>query len=276
MSLLPGSTSIEIVNPAINRGSFGYVLFDFDGTISVIRQGWREIMISIMVDILADLKTGETESDLINLVTGFVDELTGQQTIYQMLRFCEEIRHRDGTPADASIYKQQFHDQLNTHIGERIQGLKSGALLPEDLMLPGTLDLLENLTNRGLELYLASGTDIQYVQIEAELLGVTSYFKGRIFGALDQYQAFSKARVIQDILQTYGVQGDQLLAFGDGCVEIENVKAVGGTAVGVASDEIRREGVNAWKRDRLMEVGADLIVPEYREQDLLISYLCND
>ncbi|HCQ04016.1 MAG TPA: haloacid dehalogenase, partial [Candidatus Latescibacteria bacterium] len=48
------------------------------------------------------------------------------------------------------------------------------------------------------------------------------------------------------------------------------------TAVGVASDEIRREGVNAWKHDRLMEVGADLIVPEYREQDLLISYLCND
>ena len=58
-------------------------------------------------------------------------------------------------------------------------------------------------------------------------------------------------------------------------MEIENIKAVGGTAVGVASDEIRREGVNAWKRDRLMEVGADLIVPEYREQDLLISYLCN-
>ncbi|HCQ04017.1 MAG TPA: haloacid dehalogenase, partial [Candidatus Latescibacteria bacterium] len=228
MSLLPGSTSIEIVNPAINRGSFGYVLFDFDGTISVIRQGWREIMISMMVDILADFKTGETESDLINLVTGFVDELTGQQTIYQMLRFCEEIRHRNGTPADASIYKQQFHDQLNIHIADRMQGLKSGALLPEDLMLPGTLDLLENLTNRGLELYLASGTDIQYVQIEAELLGVTSYFKGRIFGALDHYQAFSKARVIQDILQTYAVQGDQLLGFGDGYVEIENVKAVGG------------------------------------------------
>jgi phosphoglycolate phosphatase len=276
MSFLPGTTTIEIVNPEIHRGTFGYVLFDFDGTISLIRHGWREIMIPMMVDILADLKTDETESELANLVTGFVDELTGKQTIYQMIRLCEEIEHRRGTPAEALSYKQQFNDLLNTHIADRLEGLRSGARHPEDLMLPGTLDLLDNLSGRGLELYLASGTDHQYVQAEAELLGITPYFRGRIFGAQNNYIDFSKAQVIQNILHRHAIGGDQLLGFGDGYVEIENVKAVGGTAVGVASDEARREGVNLWKRDRLMEVGADLIVPEYREQDLMMAYLCGE
>lgn len=275
MSLLSGSTTIELVNPDLSRGPFGHILFDFDGTISLIRHGWREIMIPMMVDILADLNTGETESEITDLVTGFVDELTGKQTIYQMILLCEEIQNRGGTPAEALIYKQQFNDQLNAHIADRLQALKAGTVSPEDLMLPGTLALLGNLADRDLELYLASGTDHQYVQAEAELLGITPYFKGRIFGAQDNYKDFSKAQVIQDILQNHAIEGAQLLGFGDGYVEIENVKAVGGTAVGVASDEARREGINAWKRERLMQVGADLIVPEYREQDLLISFLCD-
>jgi phosphoglycolate phosphatase-like HAD superfamily hydrolase len=143
-------------------------------------------------------------------------------------------------------------------------------------MLPGTLDLLQNLQERGLALYLASGTDIDYVRREADLLGVASYFADRIFGALDQYRDFSKAMLIQDILRTHALKGSELLGFGDGYVEIENVKEVGGVAVGVASDEVRREGIDAWKRGRLLGAGADLIIPEYREQDRLIAYLCGD
>ena len=112
--------------------------------------------------------------------------------------------------------------------------------------------------------------------MEADLLDVSRYFGDRIFGAQDQHENFSKAMVIQDILKTHGIEGAELLGFGDGYVEIENVKAVGGTAIGVASDEVRREGVDPWKRNRLIGVGADLIIPEYREQDILISYLCDE
>jgi hypothetical protein len=63
------------------------------------------------------------------------------------------------------------------------------------------------------------------------------------------------------------------LAFGDGFVEIEEVQRVGGVAVGVASDEVRRAGVNQWKRNRLIQAGAAIIVPEYRQQDRLLNYL---
>jgi phosphoglycolate phosphatase len=274
-SLLPGSQTIEKIAKNINQGCYRSVLFDFDGTLSLIRQGWREIMIPMMVEILHDLNTGETDSDLETIVTEFVDHLTGKQTIYQMIQLCDEIKKRGGKSKDPLVYKNRFNHLLNTHINHRINGLETGTLAPDDLMLPGTKALLNNLANRNLMLYLASGTDLIFVGREVELLGLKPYFEDRIYGALEQHENFSKAMVIQNMLKTQTINGSELLGFGDGYVEIENVKNVGGTTVGVASDEVRRESINAWKRDRLIEVGADLIIPEYREQEILISYLCD-
>ena len=88
-----------------------------------------------------------------------------------------------------------------------------------------------------------------------------------------RWESFSKAMIIDQILREHRLHGEQLVVFGDGYVEIENAKRVGGLAVGVASDEVRREGVDAWKRSRLIQAGADLIVPEFRQQARLLSYL---
>jgi phosphoglycolate phosphatase len=130
---------------------------------------------------------------------------------------------------------------------------------------------------RDVNCYLASGTDQPYVLDEAAALGITPYFADgtppRIYGALDEYKRFSKAQVIQDILRTHHLNGSQFLAFGDGFVEIEETKAVGGIAVGVASDEVERRGVNEWKRNRLIQAGADIVIPDFRQQTLLIRYL---
>ena len=269
------TSTIEQISQTLQQGGYRSVVFDFDGTLSLIRQGWREIMIPMMVDILAQLKTGETKTELETLVADYVDRLTGKQTIYQMIQLCEEIQKRGGTPKEPLHYKQQFNDLLNAHIKNRIQGLQSGQVSPDDLMLLNTRNLLDNLINRGLVLYLASGTDEVFVRQEANLLGITPYFEDRIFGAQDQYQSFSKAQVIQNILKTHAIKGSELLGFGDGYVEIENVKAVGGTTIGVASDEVHREKLNSWKRERLISVGADIIIPHYNEQETLISYLCD-
>jgi hypothetical protein len=56
-------------------------------------------------------------------------------------------------------------------------------------------------------------------------------------------------------------------------VEIEDTKRVGGIAVGVATDEARRTGIDEWKRNRLIEAGADLIVPDFREHERLMAFL---
>ncbi len=47
-------------------------------------------------------------------------------------------------------------------------------------------------------------------------------------------------------------------------------------AVAVASDEVKRQGVNAWKRDRLVKAGADIVIPEYRKADRLLTYLFDE
>jgi hypothetical protein len=114
-----------------------------------------------------------------------------------------------------------------------------------------------------LTLYLASGTDLQYVREEVALLGLADYFGTHIYGALDDYRRFSKALIIQRMIEDAAIPGRHIVAFGDGFVEIEETKKVGGLAIGVASNETTRTGVNAWKRNRLVAAGADIIVGDY-------------
>jgi phosphoglycolate phosphatase len=73
--------------------------------------------------------------------------------------------------------------------------------------------------------------------------------------------------VIDRILTEQAISPRQLLSFGDGYVEIENTKAVGGLAVAVASDEAHNGSgrVDQWKRRRLLDVGADAVIPDFRD-----------
>ena len=133
--------------------------------------------------------------------------------------------------------------------------------------------MLKMLREHGLVLYLASGTDESFVIDEAELLGVTGYFNGGIFGAKDQYKLFSKEMVIQNIIKTHDLAGEELIGFGDGYVEIENIKSSGGFAVGVASDESKKCGIDEWKRNRLIRAGADIIISDYSKLDKIEGYI---
>ena len=277
---LPGS-SIEIIREVTGgparRPAPEHVLFDFDGTLSLIRQGWPEVMVPMMVEVLQATGTDEAPEALYELAHAFVMELTGKQTIYQMIRLAEEVAKRGGSPDDPQHYKQQYHDRLMARIRSRREALRSGQVTAADMLVPGSLDLLEALRRRGVRLYLASGTDEPYVKEEAALLGLDAYFGADIYGALADYKSYSKAMVIERILVTHAVTGERLLGFGDGYVEIENVKAVGGVAVGVATDEANRSGKpDAWKRDRLIGVGADIVVPDFRDYAVLLAYLWDE
>lgn len=269
---LPGS-QIEIINPNVARGSIRSVLFDFDGTLSLIREGWQQVMVPMMVEILLELGTGETEEELTSVVTEYVDRLTGKQTIYQMIELAEQVKRRGGTPLDPVHYKHIYLDRLWQRIEGRVRALKEGETDPDDMLVPGSRALLTKLRERGVSMYLASGTDEPYVLDEARALRIDEFFGERIYGALDDYKRFSKAMVISRIIETHGLSGPEFAAFGDGYVEIENTKQVGGVAVGVATDEVRREGVNHWKRTRLIGAGADIIIPDFREHDRLLAYL---
>ncbi len=273
---LDGST-VEIIHSPRRANPPQYALFDFDGTLSLIREGWPDVMVPIMVETLQATGTSESAEQLERIVREFVGELTGKQTIYQMIRLVEEIERRGGRAEEAAVYKQRYHDALMRRIAGRRESLRAGSVEPESMLVFGSLLLLDELARRGVRLYLASGTDEKYVVEEARLLGLDKYFGPRIYGAQEDYKSFSKAMVIERILRENRVPGELLVGFGDGYVEIQNVKEAGGIAVGVASNESERNGKpDLWKRDRLIGVGADLIVPDYGDWRPLIEFIWGD
>lgn len=264
---------IEQLRPGATAERARVALFDFDGTLSTIRSGWVDVMVPMMVEILLDLKTGETEQQLTEIVKDYVGRLTGKQTMYQMIELAEQVEKRGGKPKPPLEYKHIYLNRLWERIKHRVEELRHGHCPPEKYLVPGSIQLLEALKDRGLKLYLASGTDELYMKEEARLLGLNPYFDGGIYGALDDYKSFSKAILIQRIIHSAEARGDQFLGFGDGYVEIENVKQVGGVAVGVATDEPDCQQVDQWKRQRLIGVGADYIVPNFTCHAQLLARL---
>lgn len=273
---LPGS-NIEIVREPPRYGPPNHVLFDFDGTLSLIREGWPQVMVPLMVEVLQATGTAESAETLYDRAMAFVMELNGKQTIYQMMRLAEEVTARGGQAEDPAVYKKAFHERLMRHIEHRRDALGRGETSPEEMLVPHTRAFLEELRRRGATLYLASGTDERFVIEEARLLQIDEFFGSRIHGARDDYRQFSKAMVIRRILDRGRVEGHELLGLGDGYVEIQNIKAAGGTAVAVASDEAGRSGkADPWKRDRLIGAGADLVIPDFQDYAQLCKYLWND
>ena len=275
MQFAVGFTGLVEFSPSFApRAELRHVLFDFDGTVSLIRQGWPEVMVPLFAEWLPPLP-GESEEARNRLAFEDIMRLNGKQTIYQMIQLADRIKERGGEPREPLWYKHEYLRRLNLKIGARTAGLSDGTIQPDSLLVHGTRPLLEALSARGLPLYLASGTDEQFVKEEAALLDVTRYFKGHIFGALDDFKKFSKKMVIDRILRENAVDGATLLSFGDGYVEIENSKQVGGMAVAVASDEAHNGSgrMDEWKRQRLLGVGADLCIPDFRDMDALMALL---
>jgi phosphoglycolate phosphatase-like HAD superfamily hydrolase len=266
---------IEIVHNHIERGRIRHALFDFDGTLSLIRAGWQDVMVPQMVEWLLKTPDHESEAELYVVVTDFVTRLTGKQTIYQMIQLAEEVQKRGGRSADPLVYKRLYLDRLWERIKDRVAGLKAGQIAADDLMVPGGRAMLAAMRARGVRCYLASGTDEPYVLDEAAALQITPYFAG-IYGAQDDYTRFSKKLLIERIIAEHALAGPEFVAFGDGFVEIEDTRRVGGIAVGVASDEANRTSLDGWKRNRLIQAGADLIVPDFRGHAELVAYLFDE
>lgn len=267
---------MECLSPGTTADRARVALFDFDGTLSLIRSGWVDVMAPMMVEFLMELKTGESEQDLDHLVREFVGQLTGRQTMYQMIELADQVSKRGGKPKDPLEYKRIYLDRLWERIKDRVEELRGGHCAPEEYLVPGSIPLLESLRERGLKMYLASGTDEVYMKEEARLLGVDRYFDGGVYGALDDYKSFSKAILIERIINSAEASGEEVLGFGDGYVEIENVKRVGGTAVGVATEEPACLRTDEWKRKRLASVGADYIVPNFLcHQELMAALFPN-
>ncbi|HPU98691.1 MAG TPA: HAD hydrolase-like protein [Candidatus Hydrogenedentes bacterium] len=270
---LPG-TEIEVVNPNLTLGQIRHALFDFDGTISLLREGWQNIMGPVCVEMIA----GDTEptEDIREAVAKMIDETTGIQTIYQMERLVEMVRQWGRVPEEkiltAEQYKQIYLDRLMVPVRERIAMIGRGEKTVDDFRVAGVVRFLELMKKRGVAMYVFSGTDRDDVRNEAGVVQVAEYFE-EIWGALPSKEEYSKEKVIREIMAAHELSGPQVLAVGDGPVELRNIKDAGGIALGVASDEKKGYGWDMHKRQRLIRAGADILVPDFREADTLVQYL---
>jgi phosphoglycolate phosphatase len=264
--------SLEIVSATHPRGPFRCAVFDFDGTLSLLRGDWQGLMVPMMVDLLAATRSGETREQLNELVWEYVTRLTGQPTMAQMVALVEELKRRGGSPAPPEVYLARYLDQLLSRTAARIEDVQCGRASIDEMLVPGTLPLVEALARQGLLLVIASGTELGDVQREAAVLGLDRYFGERVFGPVNGDPRFSKEVVLRRLMAEHGFRGDQIVAIGDGPAEMLAVKAVGGLALGVASDEVHRDGrINRLKREHLIRAGADAIVADYRDLEAVFE-----
>lgn len=266
------SFSIETIKKYTGKG-FKCALFDFDGTISLIREGWQKIMIPYFCEVIEALGTGESNDAITAEVTEFVDRLTGKQTIYQCIALDEAVVKRGGAHVDAGEYKKEYLRRLNIKISDRKQGLANGSIDPDSLSVKGAKRFIEELRNAGINCYLASGTDEEDVIYEASLIGVKELFDGGIHGAKDALLDCSKEAVIKNMIEKLKLDPEELVTFGDGFVEIELTAKLGGYAVGVATNEKTGDGIDETKRKRLIGAGAEMIIPHFEKPQEVIKAL---
>jgi phosphoglycolate phosphatase-like HAD superfamily hydrolase len=277
-------TEIELCRESLPLGRIKHAVFDHDGTISTLRQGWEEIMVPMMIKaILGD--TYETADETLyhkarNRVLDYIDKSTGIQTIVQMEALVEIVGEFGLVPAgkihDKFGYKQIYNDALMELVNKRIEKFKCGQLDITDYTIKGALEFLRALKQRGIKLYLASGTDRQDVVAESEALGYADIFDGGIYGSVGDIAKYSKKMVIEKIMAENDLQGPELAVFGDGPVEIRECRKRDGIAVGIASDEIRRHGLNAEKRSRLIKAGAHVLTPDFAGHARLLRLLLGE
>ncbi len=134
----------------------------------------------------------------------------------------------------------------------------------DDFVIKGIVPFMTRLHKSGVTLYLASGSDEGDVITEAKALGYAHLFEWRIYGAVGDANQEAKNNVMDRILKDAGSTNvKRIAAFGDGPVEIREMKKRGGLAIGIASDEVRRFDLNPAKRRRLIRAGADFIIPDF-------------
>jgi len=192
--------TIEFAESFAPRPEISHVLFDFDGTLSLLREGWPEVMVPMFTEMLPP-RGDEIESDRRQLALDDIMRLNGKQTIYQMIQLCERIKERGGQPREPLWYKREYLCRLDARIRVRIEAVRNRKTRPEEFLVFGARQILDELERRGLELYLASGTDEPFVKEEAALLEIDRYFGPHIYGAIDDYKSFSKKLVIERILK---------------------------------------------------------------------------
>ena len=276
-------TNIEICNREIigNTRNIKHVVFDHDGTLSTLRQGWDVIMRECMIrSITGGRKVDKKLKEKIEQrVMEYIEMSTGIQTIIQMEMLVDLVKEFKIIPEEKVLdkygYKSVYNKSLLQMVNERLAKMEQGFFDQQTFKVRGVLDFLDGLNKRRIKLYLASGTDMEDVQREASIMGYAGFFDDRIYGSVNDIHLYSKKQVIESIIKENKLKENEFAVVGDGPVEIREGKKKRGITIGVSSDEEKGRGLNLKKRHRLINAGADIIIPDYTQAALLLDFLFN-
>lgn len=261
---------LEIIQKS--NGGYKAAVFDFDGTISLISAGWQDDMCDQFTEAYL-AKVNSPRDEVYKLMEQLIFKSTGLAPYVNCTTLAKTIAEAGGEPEDVDVYFAEYTRRSDLRMKNQMKRVTDGMATQDDLMVPGVRNFLQNLYDLGIKLMLVSGSEIRYVQPQCEFLGVAHFFEGRIYGPpLDSWN-FSKKQCISQFIEDSGLTPEQVVNFGDGGVETQYVHEIGGYAVGLATDEISRQGVNPWKREKLIAVGADCIVPNFLDSEELLRFL---
>jgi rfaE bifunctional protein kinase chain/domain len=274
-------TEIEVVREKSRQGAVKYAIFDHDGTISTLRQGWEKIMEPMMLEaILGDQAASVPDhvyKKVVTEVKTFIDKTTGIQTLAQMKGLVGLVREHGFVSADKILdehgYKAIYNEALLEMVRARVRKIERGELGPNDFEIKGARQFLTALHQAGVKLFLASGTDEADVQAEARVMGYADLFTGGIRGAVGDLKVEAKRMVLERIINSGGITGDDLVVVGDGPVELREGSKRGAFCLGIASNELCRYGLDLTKRARLIRAGADIVVPDFSQYKRILPLL---
>lgn len=258
-------------------------MFDQDGTLSTARYGWEIVMRDMMLEQIAPdtavLCPQAKRDEIRREVDAFISATTGIQTLKQMQGLAEMVRRHGLRPPaeifDARHYKEIYNRALKAHVNGRFEPIERGWLEAADLVIKNSDIFVGRLRDAGVRLYLASGTDEADVIDEAKRLDYGHHFADRVLGARGDPEINVKAVMLERVRAELpaGATMANVVVFGDGPCEMREARNAGAYAIGIASDDARRHGWNHGKTQRLIDAGADIIIPDFSRMAELMALL---
>lgn len=208
-------------------------VFDFDGTISLLRGCWRSVMYRYMVGCGVDGRDVER----------YIVESAGMATLDQMGWLVGVVG------GDARVHRDMYVELMREEVHELLVG---GGGDVGRWLVPGVVRLLDGMVGGGIEMWVASGTEHVDLLNEVKLLGLAHYFDG-IEGARDG--SCVKDDVVSGVLDRYDC--GEVVVIGDGVIEMGVSRRYGCLGIGLVDG-----GGDAL---RLLGAGANVLVKDFED-----------
>ena len=231
------------------------LVFDLDGTLSLIRHGWQSVMAGVMTEALAESMPGR--AGLPEFARTVVDATNGSPVVRQMEALSEQATASGGAAIDAPAWARVYQDRMQATMDSR-----KVSIPPESLLVPGAAIFVARARRAGFACALVSGSSAANVESDLAFLDLDAMFDGLVRSPLDPAapNSFSKEQVFRDLMAECGVRS--LVAFGDGPGEIRAAVASGGKGVGVAHTP-GTGAIDAALSASLSKAGASLVVADF-------------